>query len=133
MYTADDLKLLSDQFMDSDKFTTGFNHNIGLMIKRSNYCFTQLSQHLRNFDKLYSEAIYSIVLRNPLKKIAKIQELPGEGIYFVIFDHYNYLNLEFCKRHLVRLLTKAPLDDMPLLLDIPVVMDIAKWRLEIGK
>lgn len=130
MYTSNELKLLSDQFMTSVITSTGLYHNIGLMIKVNNYNCTQLYQYLKDLD---SGVMCSVVLRGILEKNAKKDELPGEAIYFVIFDHYNYLNLEFFKRHLIKLLTRAPLDDMPLILDIPVVGKIAKWRLEIGK
>lgn len=57
----------------------------------------------------------------------------GEAKYFVIFDEYNTLRLEFWVRHLKRFLFEARLRDMPLLINVPFLSILASWRLKIGK
>lgn len=129
MYTIDDLKLLSNLFSSLGDIVSGSYNDISILIKQSNYNEVQFLKLLKDMN----EVICNKILESPIKEFARENELTGESRYFFILYDNNFMVLQFCKSHFVRLLTEAPLYDMPLLLDIPVVGFISKWRLEIGK
>lgn len=57
----------------------------------------------------------------------------GEGRYFVIFNENSTNRFEFWTRHLRKFLFEATLKEMPLLINMPFIGDLAKWRLIIAK
>lgn len=57
----------------------------------------------------------------------------GEARYFTILRDNGFLYLQFWRRHLRRFLFEAKLKQMPLLINAPIVKDLAAWRLRLGK
>lgn len=57
----------------------------------------------------------------------------GEAKYFVIFNENSTNRFEFWTRHLRKFLFEATLKEMPLLINVPFVAELAKWRLIIAK
>lgn len=66
-------------------------------------------------------------------KIYSTYEPYGESKYFTILNDQGVLRFQFWRRHLRRFLFEAELKEMPLLINVHRIKELAAWRLKLGK
>lgn len=92
---------------------------------------TETIEAHQNNESIIEVCLINSEIKDP--KVYATYESYGESRYFTILNIQGNLTFQFWRRHLKRFLFEAELKEMPLLINVPRLKDLAAWRLKIGK